>query len=71
MIERYRAEQDPDLLADALKWFGKRVGTDQVDALLLAFTERFPNAAVYTGKLTAKAMARWRERRHVAPRGRA
>ena len=54
VVERYRDEQDPDVLADALKWFGKRVGTDQVDALLLAFTERFPNVAVYTGKLTAK-----------------
>ncbi len=54
VIERYRAEQDPDVLADALKWFGQRVGTNQVDALLLAFTERFPNVAVYTGKVTAK-----------------
>ena len=54
VVERYRAEQDPDVLADALKWFGERVGTDQVEALLLAFTERFPNVAVYSGKLTAK-----------------
>ena len=54
VIERYRAEQDPDVLADALKWFSRRVGADGVEALLLAFTERFPNVAVYTGKLTAK-----------------
>ena len=54
VIERYRAQQDPDVMTDALKWFGKRVGTDQVDALLLAFTERFPNVAVYNGTLSAK-----------------
>jgi hypothetical protein len=54
VIERYRKEQDPALLTDALKWFGKRVGTDNLDALLLAFTERFPSVAIYNGKLTAK-----------------
>ena len=54
VIERYRAEQDPDVLRDALKWFQKRAGADGLDALLLAFTERFPNVAVYTGKLTAR-----------------
>ena len=53
VIARYREEQDPTLLADALQWFGKRVGTDQVDALLLAFTEQFPNSDVYSGRQTA------------------
>ena len=56
VIEHYRTEQDPAVLSDALKWFGERVGVREVDALLLAFTERFPNVAVYTGKLTA---AQW------------
>ncbi|MGI4853667.1 MAG: alpha-amylase family glycosyl hydrolase, partial [Janthinobacterium lividum] len=53
VIERYRTEQDPEMLADALKWFGKRVGAQQVDAILLAFTEQFPNTDIYNGKLTA------------------
>lgn len=56
VIEHYRKEQDPALLSDALKWFGDRVGIKEVDALLLAFTERFPNVSVYQGKLTA---AQW------------
>ncbi|MEK6398333.1 MAG: alpha-amylase, partial [Terriglobus sp.] len=54
VVERYRKEQDPDVLKDALRWFGERVGADNVDALLLAFTERFPNVAVYNNKLTAQ-----------------
>ncbi len=54
VVEHYRKEQDPAVLADALKWFGKRAGTDQLNALLLAFVERFPNVDVYTGKVTAK-----------------
>ncbi len=53
VVERYRAEQDPDVLADALKWFGERVGVEQLADILLAFTERFPNVAIYTGRLTA------------------
>ena len=54
VIARYREQQDPALLKDALQWFSGRVGAKGLDALLLAFTERFPNVAVYNGKLTAK-----------------
>ncbi|WP_052200501.1 alpha-amylase family glycosyl hydrolase [Terriglobus sp. TAA 43] len=54
VIEHYRKQQDPDVLKDALRWFGERVGAENVDALLLSFTERFPNVAIYNGKLTAK-----------------
>ncbi len=54
VVERYRKEQDPAVLTDALQWFGERAGTDQLDQLLLAFVERFPNIDVYTGKITAQ-----------------
>lgn len=54
IIERYRKEQDPGVLADALKWFGERTSTKELDALLLSFTESFPNVAIYTGKITEK-----------------
>src|ERR1700749_1300858 len=54
VVERYRKQQDPDVLKDALRWFGERVGAENVDALLLSFTERFPNVAIYNNKLTAK-----------------
>jgi hypothetical protein len=52
ITERYRTVQDPAVLADALKWLGARVPAAEVDALLLSFTELFPNVAIYTGKLT-------------------
>jgi hypothetical protein len=54
IIERYRKQQDPSVLSDALRWFSNRAGAKNLDALLLSFTERFPNVAVYNGKLTAK-----------------
>jgi len=54
IIERYRTVQDPTVLADALKWFGKRISPEELDALLLSFTEDFPNVAIYTGKISAK-----------------
>ncbi len=54
VIDHYRTEQDPAVLTDALTWFGERIGTRNVDALLLAFTQRFPNTDVYNGKLTAR-----------------
>ncbi len=54
MAERYRRETDPEVLSAALAWFGARAGTEEVEALLLNFTERFPNAEVYSGKVSAK-----------------
>jgi glycosidase len=55
LVARYRTEIDPAVLAEAVRWFEKRISTDRskIDALLLAFTEQFPNAAVYRSKLTA------------------
>ncbi len=54
VVARYRKATDPEVLTAALRWFGAQAGDDAVDKLLLAFTERFPNAEVYAGKLTAK-----------------
>jgi hypothetical protein len=56
VIDHYRTEQDPAVLTDALKWFSERVGAQNVDTLLLTFTQLFPNVDIYTGKLTA---AKW------------
>lgn len=53
LIAHYRREVDPALHADALKWFETQVGAESVEKLLVRFTERFPNVAVYQGKLTA------------------
>ncbi len=52
MVARYRRQTDPAVLSEALKWFGAQAGAKQVDQLLRAFTERFPNSAIYSGKIT-------------------
>ncbi len=54
MVAGYRRTTDPEVLTAALRWFGAQVGEGAVDRLLLAFTERFPNADVYAGKLSAR-----------------
>ena len=53
MIARYRAEIDPAVLTDALAYFEKQLGAREVERLLLAFTQQFPNVAVYRGELSA------------------
>ncbi len=53
VIEHYRSVQDPNVLRDALLWFGERLGAEQLNSILLAFTERFPNVSIYTGEVTA------------------
>ena len=57
VVERYRAEQDPDVLADALKWFGKRVGTDQVEC---------PAAGIYRAFSECRRLHRQADREAVA-----
>ncbi len=52
LIARYRAQVDPNVLSDAISWFGTQVEPAALDALLLAFTERFPNTVIYRGELT-------------------
>ncbi len=56
MIARYREETDPAVLTQALDWFAGKVGPRRVQDLLLAFTEQFPNAAIFRGETTA---AKW------------
>jgi glycosidase len=53
LIARYREEIDPDLLSDAVRLFIEKVGPDNVQRLLLTFTEQFPNTLVFEGKLSA------------------
>ncbi len=53
MVAKYRSEVDPQVLQGALTWFAANADPKQVDALLLAFTERFPNTGVYRGEQTA------------------
>jgi len=68
LVDRYRKQIDPAVLAEAERWFAVQIdsgkissaqidagnsGPAKLEALLLAFTEQFPNAAVFRGKLTA------------------
>jgi len=53
LIARYREDIDPKLLSDAILFFTDKVGAANVQGLLLAFTDQFPNAAVFEGKLSA------------------
>ena len=58
LVARYRKEIDPSVLSEAVRWFAARLdpnktGPDKLDRLLLAFTEQFPNVAVFRGEVTA------------------
>ena len=57
MIAQYRETLDPDVLPQALKWFETRDadakgGQQQVEKLLLEFTNEFPNVSVYKQEQT-------------------
>jgi len=63
LVESYRKQIDPAVLAEAVRWFAAQVDSGKsqpgkLEALLLAFTEQFPNVAVYRGKLTAEEWLR-------------
>ncbi|MCU1323357.1 MAG: alpha amylase catalytic region [Acidobacteriaceae bacterium] len=53
MVARYRKEIDPAALSDAVLWFERRLGKEQMDRLLLAFVAQFPPTEVFAGKITS------------------
>ncbi len=59
LIDAYRQQVDPAVLTAALEWFAKQTSPDQLNTLLLVFTEQFPNVAVYRNEVTAKAWLAW------------
>ncbi len=52
LMARYRQQLDPEVMTSALDWFGARVGSDNVDKMLLAFVEQFPGQSVIRGEET-------------------
>jgi len=52
LMARYREQFDPEVMTRALDWFGEQVGSEAVDALLLAFVEQFPGQSVMRGTET-------------------
>ena len=54
VIARYRQQMDPNVMSDALSFFGDQFGEREVDKMLLTFVEQFPGSTVYRGEQTAK-----------------
>ncbi|HWG16723.1 MAG TPA: alpha-amylase family glycosyl hydrolase [Acidobacteriaceae bacterium] len=58
LVAQYRRQIDPNVLRDATRWFANQIDPTQtdpgkLDRLLLAFTEQFPNAAIFRGEIAA------------------
>ncbi|MDR3723902.1 MAG: alpha-amylase family glycosyl hydrolase [Terracidiphilus sp.] len=49
LMARYREQYDPECMTSALEWFGEKVGTRQLDTMLLTFVEQFPGQSVLRG----------------------
>src|SRR5580698_2227084 len=56
LVARYRKDIDPSVLTEAVRWFAAQIHPEKLEALLLAFTQQFPNVAVFRNQLTA---AQW------------
>src|SRR5690348_8586285 len=54
LMARYREQFDPQVMTSALDWFGEKVGSQKLDAMLLAFVEQFPGQSVMRGLETPK-----------------
>ena len=54
LIARYRQDIDPLVLAEAVRWAAAQVQPQELERLLLTFTEQFPNVAIFRGTLTAQ-----------------
>jgi glycosidase len=52
LVAQYRKTVDPQVLPAALAWFSQRVTEGNVDGLLRAFVDQFPNTSVYRGEET-------------------
>ena len=51
MMAQYRRSRDPEVTGAALRWFAGRVGEENVERLLRAFVEEFPNVPIYRGEV--------------------
>jgi hypothetical protein len=54
LIASYRKKTDPRIHGDAIRFVSANTSTEQLNNLLLTFTDQFPNTAVYRNELTAK-----------------
>ncbi len=54
LMEQYRKQFDPAVMAEGLEWLAGKFETEEVDRLLLKFVEQYPGIEVYRGELTAQ-----------------
>jgi len=54
LMARYREQFDPEVMTAALDWFAAKVGSKELDTLLLTFVEQFPGINVMRGAVTPK-----------------
>jgi glycosidase len=54
LMARYREQFDPEVMTSALDWFAGRVGSRELDTLLLTFVEHFPGQTVIRGEETPR-----------------
>ena len=54
LMARYREQFDPEVMTSALDWFAGRVGSNELDRLLLTFVEHFPGQSVMRGLETPR-----------------
>ncbi len=52
LMARYRAQFDPTVMTSALEFFSAKVGSEALNAMLLAFVEQFPGSSVIRGTET-------------------
>jgi glycosidase len=51
VIEQYRQEQNPAVIAEALAWLNTQLGPDQVDQALASFAGDFPFTKIYRNEI--------------------
>ena len=54
LMARYREQFDPEVMTAGLDWFAAQVGSEALDAMLLAFVEQFPGSTVIRGLETPR-----------------
>ncbi len=58
LVAKYRQTTDPLVLKEGLRYLAGEIGPEQLDRLLLRFTEQFPAVAVFRKELTAEEWLR-------------
>lgn len=52
LVEHFRREMDPKVMADGVGWFRRELGDDNFERLLRSFSDHFPNTPVFLGEET-------------------